>query len=350
VKIQRIDGKYYKDRLRPGTVVPIVVWLPFLMVLFVTLALIEMRTGVLQNQPIAAQPILPTKTWRIAAVGDIACSPNEPNFNSGQGLADVCRMKDVGEALERENLDAVLLLGDIQYSTGTFEDFEKSFVPYFRDIKAPIYAVAGNHDYGNGTIAAGNLSGYRKAFDQYFPTATYQKESRTYYDFRLGSWQILALDSNCQYVGGCEVGSPQYEWLVSKLSPDIKCSLSFWHHPLFTSGIHRSDADVATRKDLWTALQRVHTDIVVSGHDHHYERFAPKRADGVISTDGVRSFVSGTGGHSLRTAIEPYANGQERLVDDQFGYLYIELFTGRYEWRFKSINGAVLDEGSAACH
>lgn len=349
MKIEKTNGLYRKKRLRALNKVPFLVWLPALLILSSILVLLSLKIMIINDENIPDQPIVRKASWRVAAVGDIDCGPGESNFNSGLGLVDACQMKAVGEALEREKLDAVLLLGDIQYPYGTFEDFEKSFVPYFREINVPMYVVPGNHDYGNGSVPEGDLSGYKKAFDQYLPNATYQKEGKTYYDFKLGSWSLYALDSNCQYVGGCDVGSEQYNWLTSKLSSDAKCSLAFWHHPLFTSGPHKTDADINDRKAFWSALQSVGSDIVLNGHDHHYERFVPKLSDGTVAENGVRQFISGMGGHSLRSITEPFPIGQEKAIDDQFGYLYLELFAGRYEWQFKTVDGVVLDEGSDSC-
>jgi acid phosphatase type 7 len=349
MKIEKTNGLYRKKRLTTISRVPFLVWLPAVLIISSIVILFSLRIALVNDEQIPDQPVVRKASWRIAAVGDIACNPDNPNFNSGLGLVDTCQMKAVGEALERERLDAVFLLGDIQYTTGKFEDFEKSFVPYFREINAPLYVAPGNHDYGNGTIQGGDLSGYKKAFDQYFPNATYEKEGKTYYDFNLGSWSIYALDSNCQYVGGCDVGSPQYNWLTSKVSSEITCSIALWHHPLFTSGPHKSDSDILDRRPFWTALQSVGTDIVLNGHDHHYERFAPMLSDGTVSQEGIRQFISGAGGYSVRKVGEPFANGQEKVVDDQFGYLYMELFAGRYEWQYKTVDGVILDEGSESC-
>jgi hypothetical protein len=307
---------------------------------------LSLRIWMINNEAIADQPVVRKASWRIAAVGDIACAVSDANYNGGEGLVDACQMKPVGEALEREKLDAVLLLGDIQYPDGTFEDFEKSFVPYFREINVPIYVAAGNHDYGTGTI-----EGYKKAFKQYMPNAVYEKEGKSYYDFNLGSWELYALDSNCQFVEGCGYGTPQHNWLTSKVtSSEAVCSIAFWHHPLFTSGVHKTDADILDRQPFWSTLVSGQADIILNGHDHHYERLAPKLADGTVTDNGIRQFISGAGGHSLRKVSVPYPSGQEKVIDDEFGYLYLELFAGRYEWQYKNIYGDVLDQGSDSCN
>lgn len=326
------------------------VWVPLLLILAAVLATYSLKATVIQKDLVPSSSVVRKHSWRIIALGDIACEPSNKNFNDGEGVVDACGQKAVGQALEREKVDAVLLLGDVQYLTGKFEDFEKSFVPYFRDIVVPIYSVAGNHDYGNGTVPAGDLSGYKKAFDQYFPFATYEEEGKTYYDFNLGPWKFYALDSNCEYIGGCDKESPQYEWLTSQVrTDDSVCSVGFWHHPVFTSGIHKDVKDTSRGLGFWDVLQSHGADIVLNGHDHHYERFAPKLADGTVSSDGMREFISGTGGYSLRKISEPYPSGQEKYVDDTFGYLYLELFPGRYEWKYKNLHGDALDSGTGSC-
>jgi 3',5'-cyclic AMP phosphodiesterase CpdA len=350
MKIEKVNGLYRKPRLTAGSRVPLLIWLPLILIICAVLVALSLRTVVLQNEPGPTLHVARKHSWKIAAIGDIACEPSNKNFNEGNGIVDACKQKDVGQALEREKLDAVVLLGDVQYPTGTFEDFERSFVPYFRDVKVPIYSVAGNHDYGNGLVTSGDLSGYKKAFDQYFPQVTYEEEGKTYYDFNLGPWKFYALDSNCEYVGGCDKDSEQYDWLTSKANATAPvCSVGFWHHPIFTSGIHKEESDTSRARDFWEVLDFAGTDIVLNGHDHHYERFAPKLVDGRVSDDGMRQFIVGTGGYSLRQVSEPIPAGQEKAIDDSFGYLYLELFPSRYEWQYKNVYGDVLDSGSANC-
>ena len=350
MKIEKINGLYRKPRLTATSRVPLLLWLPLILIIVSLVSMVALKTTVIQdNNVIPGQDVVRKHSWKVIAVGDIACEPSNANFNEGNGIVDACAQKSVGRAIEREHADAVLLLGDIQYLYGKFEDFERSFVPYFREIEAPLYVAAGNHDYGNGSVPNGDLSGYKKAFDQYFPKATYEKEGKTYYEFNLGPWQLYALDSNCAYVGGCGQGSPQYDWLTSKVNSEDKCSIAFWHHPLFTSGTHKGDIDILDRKPFWDVLQFAGTDVVLNGHDHHYERFASKLPDGTVSQDGIREFISGAGGYSLRKVAEPYPSGQEKVVDDQFGYLYLELFPGRYEWQYKNVYGDVLDSGMDDC-
>lgn len=342
----KVDGLYRKPRLTAQTKVPFLIWLPLLLIIMTALVALSLRTIILQNEPGPTLLLARKHSWKVVAVGDLACEPTNANYNDGNGIVDGCKQKSVGLALEREKVDAVVLLGDLQYQTGKYEDFERSFVPYFRDVKAPIYTVAGNHDYGNGSVGGGDLSGYEKAFDLYFPQATYQKEEKPYYEFNLGPWQFYALDSNCEYVGGCDKDSEQYRWLTSKVSQGSPgspvCSIGLWHHPVYTSGVHKDPADTSRARAFFDLLDESGTDIVLNGHDHHYERISP-------GDSGIRQFISGAGGYSLRKVSAPFAEGQEKVIDDQFGYLYLELFPGRYEWAYKDVYGNVLDSGMDGC-
>lgn len=342
MKIEKINGLYRKRRIRYDSGVPLLVWLPLLLVSSAVLIAISLQTHIIQDQLNPERSAIRKHSWRIVAVGDIACDPNDPGFNAGNGIVDACQMKAVGEAVEREQKDAVILLGDIQYDTGEFVDFEKSFVPYWRDIREPLYVVAGNHDYGQG-----NLNDYTKVFTTYFPRATHKKET-VYYETKFGGWTSYMLDSNCAYIS-CEENGAQYNWLTSKLTMQPVCSIAAWHHPLHTSGVHGSDTDIESRRALWQLLNSSGTDILLTGHDHHYERFAPMNTAGDVVVSGIRQFVVGTGGRSLRVPEQPYETGSEKVIADTFGYLVFELFPGRYEWQYKNTVGDILDSGLASC-
>jgi predicted phosphodiesterase len=341
MKVAKTNGKYVKPRITATTKVPLFIWGSLVFTLALGVVFVAISTGRIQSGPAPELELARKHSYRVVAVGDIACSPNEINFNEGNGVVAGCQQKAVGRAIASEHADAVMLLGDIQYPTGEDADYTGSFVPYYRNILTPIYVVAGNHDYGNGARAP-SLDGYKKAFDTYFPHATYQKEGKTYYDFNLGQWKFYVLDSNCAYVGGCEKGSEQADWLTSKVKVNqTKCSVAMWHHPVYTSGQHRNPPDTNYGREFWSILADSGNDLVLNGHDHDYERFAP--------VNGMREFVAGTGGYSVRKIGAPYADGSEKRIDDQFGYLYLELFPGRYTWQFKTVTGEVLDEGTDEC-
>ena len=155
----------------------------------------------------------------------------------------------------------------------------------------------------------------------------------------MGSWHLIALNSNCSPAGGCGVGSPQEKWLKADLAEHRNaCTIAYWHHPRYSSGGHGNQTQI---QPLWQALSAAHADIVLAGHDHHYERFAP--------IDGIRSCVVGTGGRNLTGFNKtPQPGSQMRLMN--FGVLDLELRDGSYTWRFLAAPGrAVLDTGTASC-
>jgi hypothetical protein len=173
--------------------------------------------------------------------------------------------------------------------------------------------------------------------------------ARGYYSFDLGTWHIVALNSNCAYVGGCHAGSPQEQWLRADLAAHpAKCTLAFWHHPLFSSGKFGAWEGMAP---FWQALYDAGAEIVLSGHDHNYERFAPQDAAGKADSGrGIVQYVVGTGGKELTELLAPMANS---IVRDNltYGVLEIRLGTGQYQWSFTpAAGGTFSDSGSATCH
>ena len=340
MKIKKINGKYIKPGLRADTKVPLLAWLPIVLALSAVLLLLSMHTMLLIDQSAPLLTLSRKHAYRVAVTGDIACGPKDENFNEGNGIVDACRQKDVGRAVEIEHSDALFLLGDLQYPSGEFSDFERSFVPFWRDIRKPIYSVPGNHDYGQGGVAPGDISDYHKALDTFFPESVHSSASgQSYYSFNLGQWEVYALDSNCEYIGGCGENSPQYEWLKDKLeSSRASCSIALWHHPVRTSGIHNTPEDTARMTPIRTLLVSNTIEMILTAHDHHYERFEGE----------VNEFVVGTGGHSLRKVMKT-DDESSKLIDSSFGYLYLTLYPSRYNWQFKTPIGEVLDAGSGVC-
>jgi hypothetical protein len=267
---------------------------------------------------------------RIAAAGDIACPPGQPPSTSQ------CRMEATSDLLLRRGLVAVLTLGDNQYEDGALWRFRRSYGPTWGRVKGITLPTAGNHDYHTARAA-----GY---FD-YFGDAAGQ---RGYYSVHLDEWQLLMLNSVCFVVGGCGTGSRQLRWLRNQLDADVStCSLAAWHHPRFTSGLHGNDR---TYDPFWRNLYADGAEIVLNGHDHHYERFAPQTPGRERDRQrGIREFVVGTGGRSLYPIRQVRPNSAVRR-GDAFGVLVLTLHPDRYEWRFVAIGGRTLDSGSTRCH
>lgn len=273
----------------------------------------------------------------IVAAGDIVCGNNTP-------AGTACKHAETAGLIGSINPNAVLLLGDNQYEDGTYAEYNVLYGPTWGQYKSITYPSVGNHEYNTP-----NASGY---FD-YFNGVGVQvgqagDRAKGYYSFNIGAWHVVALNSNCGNVGGCGVGSAQEVWLKADLAANSKvCTLAYWHHPRFSSGVHGNNS--ATQA-LWDALYIAKADLILAGHDHNYERFAPMTATGVLdNTAGIRSFVVGTGGKEQRSLGTTKANSVVRS-NNSFGVLKLSLHPTSYDWQFVSIAGNTLaDAGSSNC-
>lgn len=237
--------------------------------------------------------------------------------------------------------DAVLILGDSQYPWAEGPDYAASYHPSWGRLKSVTHPALGNHEYGRG--GRGGADGY---FD-YFGAAAGER-SKGWYSFDLGGWHIIALNSMCRQAGGCDANSPQGRWLRADLlaNSGARCTLAYWHHPRFSSGLHGNNPKT---EPLWRALFNAGAEVVLSGHDHNYERFAPQTPAGERhDMRGMRQFVVGTGGESVYpvTRIDP---NSEFHKSGTFGALALDLGTAGYTWRFLSEGGATVDAGSGSC-
>lgn len=233
----------------------------------------------------------------------------------------------------------ILALGDLAYLAGTEAEFRDCFHPTWGRHRARMRPAPGNHDYG--TDRGGPY--YRYFGDLAGPAG------RGYYSYELGAWHVVVLNSNCDAIGGCGEGSAQHRWLVADLRASrARCTAAYWHHPRFTSAPRGDNAFMAP---LWQALYDGGADVAFAGHEHHYERFAPMRADGTRDdARGIRSFVVGTGGappYGFPTVHE----SSEVRASDVFGALRLVLRPTGYSWRFVPIaRQSFTDSGSAECH
>ena len=281
-----------------------------------------------------------TATVTVAAAGDIACDPASGSFQDGAGTAASCHMGATSDLLIDLHPDAVLTLGDNQYENGSLAKYRESYGPSWGRVKSITMPAPGNHEY----LTSG-AAGYFGYFG-----AVAGDPKKGYYSFDLGAWHLISLNSNCAQAGGCGVGSPQEAWLRADLAAHpTTCALAYWHHPRFSSGEHGDHASMAA---LWQALQEGGAELVLSGHDHDYERFAPQDADGTLDTaHGLRQFVVGTGGknhYAMTGGLRPHS---EVHNDDTFGVLVLTLRPGGYGWRFLPEPGKTFtDHGSARCH
>ncbi|HEX9941974.1 MAG TPA: metallophosphoesterase [Thermoanaerobaculia bacterium] len=275
----------------------------------------------------------------VAAAGDISCDPADPNFNGGNGIAGACRQRATSDLLLGGGFDAVLLLGDNQYGDGALAKYQAVFAPTWGRLGPLLRPAPGNHEYQTP-----GASGY---FDYFGPAAG--ERSRGWYSFDLGAWHVVSLNSNCAAIGGCGPGSPQLRWLADDLAAHPRaCTLAYWHHPRFSSGLHGDDPAYDA---FWRALYDAGADLVLVGHDHDYERFAPQDPSGRADPEhGIRQFVVGTGGQGMRSFVAVRPNSEARNSQDP-GVLKLRLRAGGYDWEFLPIaGGAFTDRGSGGCH
>lgn len=276
---------------------------------------------------------------KIVAAGDIACDPGFALFSGDN--PHWCQQRKTADLIQELNPDYVLVLGDIQYEDGKYDKFLKGYDKSWGAFKDKTYPVPGNHEYLDK-----NASGYFRYFDRSKTGAP----NKGYYAVKLGNWQVIGLNSNCKFIGGCDASSPQAAWLRGVMERSrATCTLSFWHHPQFTSG-NFSD-DIATRSlssEFWRILTKYHGDVVLNGHDHIYERFGLQDGIGQASLQGMRQFTVGTGGKYLGYETAKQRNS-EKFIDTKFGVLEMELYPNSYNWKFISTNHEVLDSGSQQC-
>jgi hypothetical protein len=282
----------------------------------------------------------------------VGCAPERPpRPPSGEvivaagDIADCRREGDEATARLVGDIDAstVLTLGDNAYPDGSAEDFEECYDPTWGRFDDRTKPVPGNHEYD--TQGA-------EGYFEYFGKAA-GDPSEGYYSYNLGSsWHLVALNSNCEEVGGCEEASQQVRWLKADLAAnkDKTCTLAYMHHPRFSSGEKHGNTRYV--KPLWEALYEAGADVVLSAHEHNYERFAPQNPGGrAVPERGIRQFVVGTGGgKGTYPILDPIANSEVHN-DDTFGVLKLTLRPQGYEWRFVPVEGAPFeDSGSARCH
>lgn len=267
-------------------------------------------------------PVTPTpppppgpQSATVLAVGDIGeCG--------SPGVAQTARLV---EGLAGE----LLLAGDLAYPVGTMSNFVQCFDPEWGSNRPRWRPVPGNHEY-----MTPNAAGYFQYFGQVAANGQYA--------FRAGPWQVLMLDSNVPV----NRGSPQYAFAQSELAAhQSRCSIAVWHHPLFSSGPNGNNPMM---REMWQLLQQSGVDVVVSGHDHLYERFGKQDVDGRSDAGGIRQFIVGTGGAHLYEFARAAPNSQFRL--SAHGVLRLTLNRDDYAWAFLDISGATADSGSDTCH
>ncbi len=276
------------------------------------------------------------------ATGTITVDPGSTGDPVLVGAGDIADCAETGDSATATLLDGiagtVFTAGDNAYPNGSATDFANCYGPTWGRHKARTIPVVGNHEYQ--TAGATGYYGY-------FGAAAGEPD-KGYYSFDIGAWHAVVLNSNCAIVS-CSAGSAQDTWLRADLAAHpTTCAVAIFHHPRFSSGSHGSDASV---EPFWTALHAAGVDLILNGHEHNYERFAPQTPAGAADpTFGIRQFVVGTGGKSLRAITTGIANSEVRN-GSTWGVLKLTLHASTYDFQFVPVAGQTFtDTGTGSCH
>jgi hypothetical protein len=291
----------------------------------------------------------------LVAVGDIACSPGKAPTGTS------CRQMATSDVALAANPDTVLVLGDNQYDCGTLADFNGSYNPSWGRLKSITHPVLGNHEYniaGGTSAACSSLSAPNGAegYWNYFGDAATPRQPgcrsscQGYYSFDAGGWHIVVLNSMICVPPFNQCGSqtsPQVQWLKSDLAAhQNQCTLAAWHHPLYSTTEKSTQTAL-----LWGALYNAGAEIVLVGHAHRYERYAPMDAAGNANPFGIREFIVGTGGKDAGAVGTSPSPNFELGRGGVNGVLKLDLHANGYDWQFLPAAGSTFsDSGSASCH
>jgi hypothetical protein len=262
----------------------------------------------------------------ILAVGDM-CGP--PHKNPGA---------EATAALARRLLQAhpgavILALGDNAYNSGRWQEYRDHYAPTWGhpDLLGRTWSCPGNHDYRSAAAAP---------YFEYFGEARAGTPRRSYYSLPLpeAGWHLVSLNSEIEQ----DAHSPQVQWLRQDLAARrFRPILAIWHRPRWGSGAHRD-----SKKPRWfvNEMYAARAEVVLNGHAHHYERFAPQRPDQIPDPQGFRQFIVGTGGRRLQRRTKDTPNSEYARFD-QFGVLMLTLRPAAYRWAFVSVDDRLLDTG-----
>jgi alkaline phosphatase len=304
----------------------------------VVVVLVIIITGVAQDRmapgtgdtagtpaPDAGPSSLPGTAVRLVAVGDVAECASDGDERTG--------------ALAASLPGTIAILGDTAYDRGTRTELAQCFGASWGPVKDRIaWAVSGNHDYMTDDGAP---------LREYMGAAAV-RDGRTYFADALGPWHVVVLDTNCDKVdGGCGPDSPQVAWLRDDLAASgARCTVALYHHPRWSSGYH---GDTRSADAIWRTLADGGVDLVLNGHEHDYERFAPLDASGAEDPSGVVEIVAGTGGGDLRGFRSPPAPGSLVRKSSVFGLVEAMLADGSWSIRFVDADGQVVDRATGTC-
>ncbi|MGW0737502.1 metallophosphoesterase family protein [Streptomyces sp. NPDC002851] len=274
----------------------------------------------------AAPEQRPKAAFTAVAAGDIAeqCTADD----SG------CAHPKTADLVKQIDPAFVLTMGDNQYDDARLQDFESYYDTTWGTFKEKTHPVPGNHETYDPD---GALAGYRS----YFGDIAYP-DGKSYYSYDQDNWHFIALDSNSFD------DQEQLDWLAADLKANSKkCVAAYWHHPLFSSGEHGNDP---VSRPVWKLLHDAKAELVLGGHDHHYERFAPQDPDGNADPNGIVELLAGTGGASPYK-IEEVQPNSEKQITDTYGVVQLDFADNGFSWKFLGADGQTEDTSpSYDCH
>jgi hypothetical protein len=260
--------------------------------------------------------------------------PSGPQIFAGAGDIAMCDRNSLQTAALLDSLGGLIFtLGDNAYFQGTRQQYRDCYDTTWGRHKGRTFPVPGNHEYES----PGALP-----YFEYFGELAGGPQGQGYYSFEVGDWHAVALNSNISV----SASSAQAVWLRADLAANrTKCTIAYWHHPLFTSG---PDGDTQSMRELWRILYEANAEIVLNAHEHMYERFAPQDPDGRLdNARGIRQFIAGTGGAFLYQPATLHPNSEIRI--SSFGILKLTVSSDRYLWEYMPLAGARAG-GSGVCH
>jgi hypothetical protein len=287
--------------------------------------------------------VLATVLTVAACSEDESTAPTVPDLSTttsavlvGAGEIARCGTVKAGDAATARLLDGiagtVFTIGDNAYPDGSGSNYSNCYGPTWGRYKSRTRPVPGNHDY--------HIAGAAGYFGYFGSRAG--SPSRGCYSFQLGTWHVIAINSEANL-------SAEATWLKADLAAHpARCTLAYWHRPLFTSGPH---GPATQMRPIFRILYQAGAEVVVTGHNHNYERFAPQTPDGNLDAGrGIREFVVGTGGAGLYAFDTRAANSQARYSGGH-GVIKLTLNPGSYSWKFIPVPGKTwTDSGSQSCH
>jgi hypothetical protein len=313
----------------------------------------------------AARASDPLGNPMILAVGDMACDPQDPHFNGGTGTLTNCAEKRVSNAMVNDinnlpsgtSYDAVLGLGDYQYSCGDPADWVASYNPTYGRLDSKMDPSVGNHEYQTGIDYYGqqcpSTNNVAQTYFDHFKVNGIDRahaSTQGHYSFNLGAWHLIALNAQCsaRNTGGCSATSAQTTWLKGDLAATTQpCVMAFWHQPRWSGG----HAGGKSYGPWWKVLYAKHADVVLNGHVHDYQRYAALDPTGAVKPAGITEYIVGTGGEELDT--DSASTPSPVASASTFGYLRMTLRPTGWSADFVKVdsNGAtVLDSSTGTCH